>query len=133
MNTQTKSSIVGFIFIKYILFFIFLMVWRGDYRILQASFMDGILYFSIFMLPLPAIIASLLVYPIYYSFRIKHTFGFICAMIALVALEYALYTFYASTSNLMNGMYNGLISVIVGLIFFGLRKRIVSKKENVSE
>lgn len=131
MQKQSKKSIVLFIFLKYIVFFIFLMVLRNDYSLFSGSFLGVLGYFMVFMLPLPALIALIFTFPLFFAFRLKKFVFFIPAVIGILAFEYLVYTGFASTENLTNGLYNGLISVILGLIYFGIKNRFTpSKKDN---
>lgn len=128
MHTQTKQSIVLFVFLKYIVFFVFLMVLRDDYRLFSSGLIDGLTFFAIFMLPLPGLMALIFTYPLFYVFRLRKLVFFILATIGILCLEYFIYTAFASTQDLMNGVYNGLISVVLGFIFFGITKRITYRK-----
>lgn len=128
MQKQSKKSIVLFIFIKYIVFFIFLMVLRSDYRLLSGSPIDVLTYFMVFMLPLPILIALIFTFPLFFTFRLKRLIFFIPALTGILGFEYLVYTGFASTENLTNGLYNCLISVLLGLIYFGIKNRITNKK-----
>lgn len=129
MKTFSKPSIVLFVLLKYIIFFLFLMILRGDYRLFSSGIIDGLTFFLIFMMPLPALIALIFTFPLFYIFQLKKTIFFILSLVGILIAEYFVYTFYASSTNFVNGLYNSLISVVVGIIFFGLLNNILSSKK----
>ncbi len=53
-----------------------------------------------------------LVIPFYFSLRVKHIALFIPIVIATFGLEYFFYTWSSSQGHPMNGLYNGIISII---------------------
>ena len=98
------------------------MVIRGDYRLFSSGIVDAIAYFVIFMMPLPALIALIFTIPLFYIFQLKKTIFLIFSLLAILIAEYFVYTLYASSTNFVNGIYNGLVSVVVGIIFFSFLK-----------
>lgn len=124
MKTPTKASIILFVFLKYILFFIFLMIFRNDYQLFECGMIDGIVYFLFFMLPLPALVALLFTYPLFFMFQVKNRVLKLLLIIVILCAEYCVYTYAASPSDLMNGVYNGTISCVFGLIFFAAPRAV---------
>jgi hypothetical protein len=53
-----------------------------------------------------------------FLFRVKSMLYFLLIVSLILAGEYFLYTSLASQTNLMNGIYNGIISVFFLLLFF---------------
>jgi len=73
--------------------------------------------------------------PLHFSFKVRKMIYFISIIsIVLIAIaEYFLYTYLASTSNLLNGLYNGIIGLTFFVLFFYRHiNQIVSKKSDLS-
>jgi hypothetical protein len=56
--------------------------------------------------------------PVYFSFRVKRLIYFALIIAVILIAEYLFYTWSASQANLMNGVYNGIISLLLLLLFF---------------
>jgi hypothetical protein len=54
----------------------------------------------------------------YFSFKVKNLIYFVLIIVAILIVEYLFYTWSASQANLMNGVYNGIISISFLLLFF---------------
>ena len=56
--------------------------------------------------------------PIYFSFKQKNPIYLILFLILILVIEYFFYTYLASPSDLVNGAYNVIISILLLLVFF---------------
>jgi len=121
MMKTTFKNVLLYIFLKYLIFYVFLMFKNSNYALIRLqdlkTMTDWLYYLWIFLF-LPAISAILFTAPIYYSFRAKRAIYFILLISAVLVAEYFLYTYFASESDLMNGVYNGIISILLFLLFF---------------
>ncbi len=114
-------NIVFYFFIKYILFYVFMMFRNKDFTFIQIKDLrngeDLFLYLWMFLF-LPVLCSFLFAAPIYYIFKVKSIIYFILLIGLVFTAEYFLYTHFASQLDLMNGVYNGIISLLLLLIFF---------------
>jgi len=121
MMKLTFKNILLYIFLKYLIFYVFLMFKNDNYALIRLNDLktpvDWVYYLWIF-LSLPVIAIIFFSAPIYYSFKIKNIFFFAGAISAVLVAEYFLYTYLASQSDWMNGVYNGIISILLFLLFF---------------
>ncbi len=96
------QNILLFIFIKYLVFYIFLMFKNSNYALISVGnlkkFQD-LFYYLIIFLTLPIVFSIVLLFPIYYLLKIRNAYGFILSMVGVLILEYFLYTFLASQAN----------------------------------
>ena len=121
MSRPIFKNIVLFFFVKYILFYIFLMLKNNDYTLIQISNLrngDDVFYYLWLFLFLPVVCSILFSAPIYFTFKVKNGIYFILLLSAILIAEYFLYTYFASQADLMNGVYNGIISLLVLILFF---------------
>jgi len=127
MKASYKNLIL-FIIIKYIIFYLFLMVKNNNYGLLKLfemkNFEDFVYYFFIFLF-LPTVYIILFLLPLHYIFKLKKPLYFITLISVIFLLEYGIYTYLASTSNFTNGMYNALIGLLIFCFMFG--KKIKEK------
>jgi len=115
-----------FWFVKYIAFFVFLMLWYDNYAFLKVNDTrtgENLFYYLFMFSFLPILSILLLGAPMYYSFKVKNMLYFTLITAAILIAKYGVYTGMASATNLMNGVYNGAITLIFMFIFF-LRKMI---------
>ena len=114
-------NIVFYFFIKYILFYVFMMFRNNDFTFIQIKDLrngeDWFLYLWMFLF-LPVLCSFLFAAPIYYIFKVKSIVYFILLIGLVFTAEYFLYTYFASQLDLMNGVYNEIISLLLWLIFF---------------
>jgi hypothetical protein len=121
MMKLTFKNVLLYIFLKYLFFSVFLMFKNKDFKLLEIdNLIHGhtFVYFFLFMLPLPIVSMIIFSAPIYYSFKLKRFFLFALLIGVVFVAEYFLYTHLASTSNLMNGVYLEVISILLFLLFF---------------
>ena len=114
-------NIFLYIFVKYIAFYAFMMFRNNDFTLIRINelkrFEDWYYYLWIFLF-LPIINSLIFSVPIYFSFKAKNPIYFFVFIIIILLGEYFLYTYFASESDLMNGVYNGIISLLFLNIFF---------------
>jgi hypothetical protein len=108
--------------VKYIAFYVFMMFKTGNYAFVKVkeikSGVDLFYYLWIFLF-LPVVFMIIFSVPMYFSFKIKSLVCFTLIIGAILVIEYFLYTSIASTSDLVNGIYNGVISVLfLAILFF---------------
>lgn len=119
---------------KYAAFYVFMMFKTGNYafiKIYEIKNGEDLFYYLWIFLFLPVISFMIFSVPMYLSFRVKNLVYYVLIMVAILGTEYFLYTSLASQADLMNGIYNGIISVLFLLLFFfrhirNLRKQDVS-------
>lgn len=132
MFKPTFLKILIYIFVKYLFFYIFMMFKNDNYALVSIGQLDGfqdIFYYLFIFLSLPIINIIVLSLPIYYSFKVKNIYYFSIAILLILVVEYSLYTYLASQANLLNGVYNGILSLLFLFIFFSRSIFEVSKKK----
>ena len=115
------KNIVLYIFLKYLAFYVFMMFRNNNYTLIRVNELKtfGDLFYYIWIFPyMPVIITILFSVPIYYSFKLKKIYVFLLLIAAVFVAEYFLYTYWASQLDLMNGVYNAIISIILFILFF---------------
>ena len=76
------------------------------------------LYYLIIFLTLPIVFSVLLLFPINYVLKVKNPYLFVFSITGILIFEYFLYTYLASQANFWNGIYNGVLSIILLALFF---------------
>jgi hypothetical protein len=110
-----------FFLIKYFLFYIFLMIKNNDYTLIQITSLknsEDVFFYLWLFLFLPVSCTILFSAPIYFAFKVKHGIYFILLVTAFLMAEYFFYTYFASPLDLMNGVYNAIISLLFFVAFF---------------
>ncbi len=116
-------NVLLYIFIRYIVFYIFLMLKNNDFNLLKwKNITDGssLTYFLLVM-SIPIILSMLLFSaPIYYSFKTNRRIWFTLIISIVFAGEYFIYVWGTSQKYFqdMNGVYNLIIGLIVFALFF---------------
>lgn len=121
MFKPTFVFVLLYILIKYLVFYVFLMLKNGNYSFLQIGDIkngEDLFYYLWLLLFMPIICIVLFSVPLYFSFRLRKIIYFVALISFVFIAEYFLYTYFASTSNLMNGLYNGVISLTFFVLFF---------------
>ena len=121
MFKPSIKNIVIFFFLKYLLFYVFMMIKNNDYTLIDIKSLrnDGDLFFYLWIfLFLPVVCSILFFAPIYFAFRVKSRVYFMLLISGVFIGEYLLYTYYASQADLINGVYNAILSLLVLLLFF---------------
>lgn len=117
----TTQKIILFWFVKYLVFYIFMMFRNNNYTLIEIDELKSggalVYYLSIFLY-LPIFCTILFSAPICYSFKVKYLAYFLIIIAFTLIAEYLFYTWAASQSDLINGLYNGIISLIFFILFF---------------
>ncbi len=119
-----KPSLVNIILFwlaKYLGFYVFIMFKNNNYALLKINTIKNggdLFYYLWLFLFLPIISILIFLVPMYFSFKAKNPIYFTLIIAAILVIEYFLYTSLASQSNLMNGIYNGIISILFLTLFF---------------
>ncbi|CAM4097622.1 VanZ-like domain-containing protein [Flavobacterium branchiophilum] len=136
MFKPNNLSIIIYILSKYLFFYIFMMFKNDNYALISLGNLENfqdIFYFLFIFLLLPITNIIFLSLPIYYSFKVKNLYYFLIIIFLILAVEYTLYTYMASQSNLLNGIYNGILSLFFLFLFFSRSIFEISKKNNLSD
>lgn len=115
------SNILLFWLVKYIALYILLMFKNSNYGLLKANEIknrEDLFYYLWLFLFLPIVCMVIFSAPVYFSFKVKRPIYFALIIIAVLVVEYLFYTWSASQADLVNGVYNGLISIAFLLLFF---------------
>lgn len=121
MLKPTVLNILLFWFVKYMAFYVLLMFKNNNYALLKVNEIKNggdLFYYLWLFLFLPVVCMIVFSAPIYFSFRVKSLIYFALIIAAILIAEYHFYTWSASQANLMNGVYNGVISLLFLLLFF---------------
>lgn len=121
MLKPTVINILLFWFAKYIAFYVLMMFKNNNYALIGLDNLktgeDWFYYLWIFLF-LPVVCMVVFSTPVYFSFRVKSLIYFVLIIAAILVTEYLFYTWSASQVNLMNGIYNGIISLLFLVLFF---------------
>lgn len=115
------KNIILFYFVKYFLFYLVLMFKNNDYTFIQINSLrnsEDVIYYLWLFLFLPVVCSILFSIPTYFTFKVKSGTYFILLISVILLAEYFLYTYYASQADLMNGVYNAIISLVLLLLLF---------------
>ncbi len=114
-------NIFFYFFLKYIVFYVFMMFRNNDFTLIQINelrgFNDWFFYLWMFLF-LPIVCSIVFGIPLFYIFKAKNAVYFTALVSVLIVAEYLLYTYFASQLDLTNGIYNAVLSVLFLLIFF---------------
>lgn len=125
MLKPTFYNILFYLFIKYIAFYLYLAFKNNDFYFFEVSNMKYFMYWWM-LLFLPIVIIFIFSAPIYFSLKIKSPIYFMLLMGAILVAEYFVYVFFTSDKHVdMNGVYNGIISVLFLLLFFFKHIRLI--------
>jgi len=94
------------------------------------AFGDVFSYLWIFLV-LPNLSSTLFLAPIYFTFKIKNGIYFILCIGLILTAEYFVYTCLATQADLKNGIYNGLISLLMLILFFYKSISLILKRERL--
>ena len=125
-------NILLFWFVKYILFYLLQMFKSDNYALIEFSKLktneDWFYYLWIFLF-MPMVCLIIFTAPMFFSFRIKNSIYFSLTILAIVLVEYVLYTWLASQADFMNGIYNGLLTLLLFAILFFKRIKVIYQIE----
>jgi hypothetical protein len=114
-------AILLFWLTKYVAFYILLMFKNKNYGLLKVYEIkngEDLFYYLWLFLFLPVVCMIIFSAPVYFAFRMNRPIYFALITIVVLAAEYLFYTWSASQADLMNGIYNGLVSIAFLLLFF---------------
>jgi hypothetical protein len=114
-------NIILFWFAKYLGLYVFMMFKNNNYALLIMNTIkdrDDLFYYLWLFLFLPVVSILIFSVPLYFSFKVKGPIYFTLIVSAILVVEYFLYTSLASQANLMNGIYNGIITILFLALFF---------------
>ncbi len=122
MLKPTFSNICISIILKYLIFYILIMVINNEFKLLQVSNIrngQDLFYYLWIVLFFPIVDMILFATPIYFSFRANKSLNFIISIIAILLFEYFIYAYFTS-QKLFNrdAFFKVIISIIVLLVFF---------------
>lgn len=121
MSKPTVLNILLFWFVKYIAFYVLMMFKNKNYALIGLGDLktgeDWFYYLWIFLF-LRVVCMIAFSAPVYFSFKAKGLIYFALIIAAVLIAEYLFYTWSASQTDLMNGVYNGIISLLFLLLFF---------------
>lgn len=107
-------NVILFFFLKYIIFYTFLMIKHKDFKLLEwDNIVDGhsLVYFILVMMPLCISSMVLFSVPTYYSFKVHKPVYLMLTITAVFMAEYFLYVYFTSQKNPdSNGIYNIIVS-----------------------
>lgn len=118
-----KPKILNFIltwFLKYILYYLALMFLHNDYYFVSPGIRntEDLIYYLLLFSGLPLAMSILLTLPIHIFFKSNKAVINCGLMVFIILVEYILYTFSASSSNLLSGILNGFVSIFVFYFLF---------------
>lgn len=127
MKNSKLPQIILYLFIRYIVFFVFLMFKDQNTKLIEFTSLKSAedwFYHLWVVLFLPVLSVVLFTIPLYLAFRVKKPLGFITIVLAILVIDYFIYVFFTSDKHIdSNGIYNALISAV--LLFFFFRKSII--------
>ncbi|MEM6738131.1 MAG: hypothetical protein AAGA02_15440 [Bacteroidota bacterium] len=121
MLKPTVLNILLYIFLKYIAFYVFMMFKNNDFYLLELNTIgngEDLFYYLWMFLFLPVVCMVIFSAPLYFSFKVHDVTYFILIIGGYLVVEYFIYTYLASQADLVNGLFNGLISTVFLLLFF---------------
>lgn len=114
-------NILFYFLIKYIVFYAFLMFKDNSFKLLEiGNIKNGadLFYYLWLILFLPVACMIIFTAPLYFTFKVKSIIYFLLLIGLFVVVEYFIYTYLASQANPINGVYNGVISLLLLFLFF---------------
>lgn len=115
------ATVILYILLKYVLFYLLMMVKNNNYTFLKINEIENgedlFMYLYTF-LSLPFIFIVLLTLPLYYSLKVRKTTLFFILLVGSFCIEYFVYTYLASQLDYMNGIYNALIGLALFFVFY---------------
>lgn len=120
MLKPTFYNILLCFLLKYIAFYVFLMFKNNNFYFLTPNIrsLEDLVYYLWSFLSLPVINMVLFALPIYYIFKQQNITYFTIIIVIFLIAEYFIYTYLASRADLINGIYNGILSLLCLLLFF---------------
>ena len=125
-------KIIVFLIVKYLVFFTLLAFLGDRFKLIVINnsnnteeLLSNSFYYLIYPLLITVLFTFLFSMPFYFSFRVKKVIYFVFLVIAVLLVEYFIYSEIASATDFKNGLYNGLLTLLFFVFFFS--KEIVLK------
>lgn len=121
MMKPSFINLLIYLFVKHLAFYLFLMLKNGNYQLLEVGTLkngEDWFYYLWLILFLPVISFLVFSAPIYFSFKVDKAHYFLLIIGGVLTVEYFAYTYLASQADPINGLYNGVISILFLLLFF---------------
>lgn len=122
MLSPKVFNIILYVLTKYIVFYTVLAVKNSNYYFFKVNEVrngEDLFYYLWMLLFLPAIYCLAFLAPLYFTFKVKQPALFTFLIGAIILAEYFVYVYFTSDKHIdMNGVYNGVLSLLFLLIFF---------------
>lgn len=130
MLKPSFRNILLYLLTKYIVFYVFMMFKNNDFYFVHPGIRNGtdLFYYLWIFLFLPVVCMFVFSVPLYLVFKKKNTIYFILIIIMFLVVEYFIYIYFASQANLVNGLYNGVISLLMLSVFFFRHINLIFKR-----
>jgi hypothetical protein len=136
MLKPSIKNIILYLLVKYVIFFIFLALVNNRFKSLvidnsvnEHDLVVNTFYYVLYVLIFIFFLVLIFLFPLYFAFKLKHPLYFILLIIAFLSVEFFVYTYSASQKNLVNGIFNAILSLIFLFIFFfkEIKARVVMR------
>ncbi len=133
MLKPSFRNILLYLLTKYIVFYVFMMFKNNDFYFVNPGIRNGadLFYYLWIFLFLPVVCMFIFTAPLYFIFKKKNTIYFTLIIIVFLVAEYFIYTYFASQANLMNGLYNEVIGLLILFIFFFRYINLIFKRNKI--
>ena len=111
------TNIFFFFLIKYIVFYLLLAFKNDNFYFFELTNIKYFMYWWL-LLFIPVVCFFLFVLPLRSLILLKTWPAYILVLFVVFVAEYFLYTYLASQMDLNNGVYNGLLSILLFSILF---------------
>jgi len=121
MLKPTILNILFYWLVKYKIFYVLMMSKTKNYALIALGDLktgEDWFYYLLIFLFLPVVCMLVFSAPMYFAFKSKSMFYFSTIIVVILIVEYLFYTWSASQTDLMNGVYNVIISILFLLLFF---------------
>lgn len=129
MLKPTFLNICIGILLKYLIFYVLLMLINSEFKLLQINNIKSgqdLFYYLWIVLFFPIIDMILFATPLYFSFKARKKINFIIGIILILLVEYFIYAYFTSQKLFdRDALLKMIITIVVLLIFF--HKTIRSK------
>lgn len=121
MLKPSIGSLLTYAYVKYFVFYFFLMFKNQNYALLDFKSIrniDDVSYYLYLILFLPTLYIIVFLIPLRAAFKAKRVGVFILLLLTVFVVEYFGYTYLASQLDFTNGLYNMAIGLLLLLLFF---------------
>jgi len=133
MLKTTILNILLYFFVKYMAFYTFLMFKDSNFKLLNVNNIKNgadLFYFLWLLLFLPVVCMIIFTALLYFSFRVKNAVYFFLIIGVTFIAEYFLYVYLTSQKQIdINGVYNGILSILFLLLFFFKHISVIVKQD----